>query len=42
MSKTEMGLYEAASLKVADENARRNAAMKTFIYTIQNGAGERK
>ena len=41
-SKTEMDLYEAASLKVADENARRNATMKTFIYTIQNGAGERK
>jgi tetratricopeptide (TPR) repeat protein len=41
-SKREMELYEAASLKVADENARRDATMKTFIYTIQNGAGEKK
>ena len=41
-SKKEMELYEAASLKVADENARRDATMKTFIYTIQNGAPEQK
>ncbi len=41
-SKKEMERYEAASLKVADENARRDATMKTFIYTIQNGAAEQK
>jgi tetratricopeptide (TPR) repeat protein len=41
-SKKEMELYEAASLKVADENARREATMKTFIYTIQNGGAEQK
>jgi tetratricopeptide (TPR) repeat protein len=41
-SKKEMELYEAASLKVADENARRDATMKTFIYTIQNGTPEQK
>jgi tetratricopeptide (TPR) repeat protein len=41
-SKKEMELYEAASLKVADENARRDATMKTFIYTIQNGAAQQK
>ena len=40
--KKEMELYEAASLRVADENARRAATMKTFIYTLQNEAGERK
>jgi len=40
--KKEMELYEAASLRVADENARRAATMKTFIYTLQNGAGEQK
>jgi tetratricopeptide (TPR) repeat protein len=41
-SKKEMESYEAASLKVADENARRDATMKTFIYTIQNGGAEQK
>jgi tetratricopeptide (TPR) repeat protein len=41
-SKKEMELYEATSLKVADENARRDATMKTFIYTIQNAAPDKK
>lgn len=38
----EMKLYEAASIRVADENARRHATVKTFLYTIQNGAAEHK
>jgi Flp pilus assembly protein TadD len=32
----EIKLYEAASTRVADENARRDATMKTFLFTIQN------
>lgn len=35
-SQSEMKLYESASMKVADENARRQATMKTFIYRLQN------
>jgi Flp pilus assembly protein TadD len=31
----EIKLYEAASTRVADENARRQATMKTFLYNIQ-------
>lgn len=31
----EIKLYEAASTRVADENARREATMKTFLYTMQ-------
>jgi tetratricopeptide (TPR) repeat protein len=31
----EMKLYEAASTRVADENARREATMKSFIFTMQ-------
>ncbi|MGB9402201.1 MAG: tetratricopeptide repeat protein [Candidatus Acidiferrales bacterium] len=31
----EIKLYEAASTRVADENARRVATMKTFLYTMQ-------
>ncbi|MHB8413633.1 MAG: tetratricopeptide repeat protein [Candidatus Acidiferrales bacterium] len=34
-SQKQMKLYEAASKRVADENARRDATMKTFLYTIQ-------
>jgi Flp pilus assembly protein TadD len=34
-SQQEMKLYEAASKRVADENARRDETMKTFLYTIQ-------
>ncbi|MFZ0969287.1 MAG: hypothetical protein WAN13_13520, partial [Candidatus Acidiferrales bacterium] len=32
----EIKLYEAASTRVADENARREATLKTFLYTLQN------
>jgi tetratricopeptide (TPR) repeat protein len=31
----EMSLYETAAKRVADENARRDETMKTFLYTIQ-------
>lgn len=34
-AKQEMSLYEAASKRVADENARRDETMKTFLFTIQ-------
>jgi tetratricopeptide (TPR) repeat protein len=36
-SQQEMTLYKAASQRVADENARRDETMKTFLYTIQKG-----
>lgn len=32
----EMKLYEAASSRLADENARRDETIKTFLYSIQN------
>jgi Flp pilus assembly protein TadD len=44
----EIKLYEAASKHMADENARRQATMKTFLYTmqketqVQKGAAEQK
>jgi Flp pilus assembly protein TadD len=41
-SQSERNLYEAASTKVADENAHREAAMKTFIYTMQNRTADQK
>ena len=41
-SQSERSLYEAASTKVADENAHREAAMKTFIYTMQNRPPDQK
>lgn len=34
-SHQEMSLYRAASQRMADENARRDETMKTFLYTIQ-------
>lgn len=34
----EMKLYEAASTRVADENAKRDETIKTFLYSIQNDA----
>lgn len=34
-SKEEMKLYETASKHMADENARREETIKTFLYTIQ-------
>jgi cytochrome c-type biogenesis protein CcmH/NrfG len=41
-SEAEMKRYEAASARVSDENARRDATIKTFLYSIQNGPQERK
>ena len=35
-SQQEMKLYEEASSRVADENARRDETIKTFLYSIQN------
>ena len=40
-SEEEMKRYEAASKKVADENARRDETIRTFLYTIQKGAPDR-
>lgn len=34
-AKQEMSLYEEDSKRVADENARRDETIKTFLYTIQ-------
>ena len=41
-SQKERKLFEVASTKVADENAHREATMKTFIYTMQNQAPNQK
>ncbi|MGC2065233.1 MAG: tetratricopeptide repeat protein [Candidatus Acidiferrales bacterium] len=38
----EIKLYEAASTRLADENARRQATMKTFLYTMQKEAQGQK
>jgi tetratricopeptide (TPR) repeat protein len=38
----EIKLYEAASTRVADENARRAATMKTFLYNIQKEQPDHK
>jgi len=41
-SQKQMKLYEAASKRVADENARRDATMKTFLYTIEKETPDHK
>lgn len=41
-SEQEMKLYEAASARLADENARRDETIKTFLYSIQNDTHDRK
>jgi tetratricopeptide (TPR) repeat protein len=41
-SQKERKLFEVASTKVADENAHREATMKTFIYTMQNQSPDQK
>ncbi len=38
----EIKLYEAASTRVADENARRGATIKTFLYDIQKQQPDHK
>jgi cytochrome c-type biogenesis protein CcmH/NrfG len=37
-SQQQMELYQAASKHIADENARRDETMKTFLLTIRNSA----
>jgi tetratricopeptide (TPR) repeat protein len=39
-SQQEMNLFEAASKRVADQNARRDQTMKMFLYTIQKETPE--
>ena len=39
-SQQEMKFYEAATSRLADENARRDEAIKTFVYSIKNDTGE--
>ena len=41
-SEQEMKLYEAASARVADENARRDESIKTFLYSIQNDTRDQR
>jgi len=41
-AKQEMSIYEAASKRVADENARRDETMKTFLYTVQGETQDHK
>jgi tetratricopeptide (TPR) repeat protein len=41
-AKAEMKLYETASKRMADENARRDETIKTFLYTIQKEPPDRK
>ena len=41
-SDQEMKLYQSASERLADENARRDQTIKTFLYSIQNQPDERK
>ncbi len=41
-SQRETKLYEEAAKRVADENARRDETIKTFLYTIQKEAPDRK
>ena len=41
-SEQEMKLYKAASARLADENARRDETIKTFLYSIQNETHDRK
>jgi Flp pilus assembly protein TadD len=41
-SQAEMKLYEAASKRIADENAHRDETIKTFLYTIQNETPDHK
>jgi glucokinase len=41
-SEQEMKLYKVTSQHIADENARRDETIKTFLYTIQNEAPDHK
>jgi len=37
-----MKFYEAATAQLADENARRDEAIKTFVYSIKNDTGDHR
>ena len=41
-SEQEMKLYKGASQRIANENARRDETLKTFLYTIQSEPSGRK
>jgi tetratricopeptide (TPR) repeat protein len=41
-STQEMAMYQAASQRIADENARRDESMKMFILTIQKDTADQK
>jgi predicted Zn-dependent protease len=41
-SQQEMEMYQTASARVADENARRDETIKTFLYSIRNYKGNTK
>jgi len=41
-SEQQMELYRAASQRIADQNARRDETMKTFLLTIRSSAGDHK
>ena len=41
-SQQEMKFYEAATARLADENARRDEAIKTFVYSIKNNTGDHR
>jgi len=41
-SQQEMNLFQVASKRIADQNARRDETMKTFLYTIQKETPEHK
>jgi tetratricopeptide (TPR) repeat protein len=41
-SQQEMELYQTASARVADENARRDETIKTFLYSIRNDKSNTK
>lgn len=41
-SQQEMARYKSASQQMADENARRDETIKTFLYTVQNETPDHK
>ena len=41
-AQAEMKLYETASSRLADDNARRDETIKTFLYSIENDPREHK
>jgi hypothetical protein len=41
-SQQEMNLFQVASKRVEDQNAHRDATMKTFLFSIQKESPEHK